>query len=326
MTVPRPFLDLLRRVQRIRGRGELPGHADRVRGMAAALAAEGAGAEAIAALAARVGAALVRRLVGLFEAERGAAPAPFAWLALGSEARREQPLPTDQDHALALASGDEAWAAALAERLRLDLEAAGLPPCPGGLTADRWRASLDAWCGRVAGWMEEPEPEGVLAAAALADARPVAGRLRVDPLRAALARAPGHPRFLRELARAALAFRPPPALLVRLGAARAELERDAAAPLVLVARLYGLAARSPARGSCDRLADAAGAGLLDGELAAAAAGAFRAVAGLRLRAGLRGASGPLDLAALRREERETVLSALGTVRRLQDRAAARFLG
>lgn len=326
---PAPFRALLRQLHRLSHRDEVRGHADRLRAMAAELAAGGADAFRIADLASRAGAALVRRLAALFEAERPA-PCPWAWLALGSEARREQPLPSDQDHALALGagSGAEEWGRALAERLERDLGAAGIPPCQGGLVASRWTAELPAFCRRIQGCLEEPEPRALLLAAALADARRIAGRLGVGPLGATLARAPDHPRFLRELAWAALEFRPPPPALVRLEIVRLELERRALAPLVLLARVYGLAAGSPARGTCARLEAAAQAGLLGTDAAGAASAAFRFLLGLRLRAELAAGSpaGPIELRSLARADRDAAVQALAAVRRLQERAEHRFLG
>ena len=323
---PPPFRSLLREVHRIAHRGEVRGHAERVRAMAAALSAEGADALRVADLSARIAAALVRRLASLFEAEHPA-PAPWAWLALGSEARREQPLPTDQDHALAFApaSGAAAWARALAERLGEDLEAAGLPPCAGGLVASRWHAELGTWCRRLEAWMDDPEPQAVLSAATLADVRRIAGRLDLGSLEAALARAADHPRFLRELARAALQFRPPASVLVRLGLA--ELDRAAVAPAILLARVYGLAARSPARGTCARLRAARDAGLLGGDAADAAAAAFRFLVELRFRNDLRAgkAAGSLRLGPLPPREREGTLRAVRAILQLRERAAHRFL-
>ncbi len=55
--------------------------------------------------------ALTGRLIELAFAEIGEPPVPWAWLALGSEARHEQALHTDQDHALAYDPGDRPDAA-----------------------------------------------------------------------------------------------------------------------------------------------------------------------------------------------------------------------
>ncbi|HET6437676.1 MAG TPA: DUF294 nucleotidyltransferase-like domain-containing protein [Anaeromyxobacter sp.] len=290
------------------------------------MAAGGAGAEELGRLAARLQDALVRRMATLHRRERGPPPAPWAWLVLGSAGRREQPLPTDQDHALVVA-GDpaDAWYASLAERVEGGLRQAGLPPCPGGMTAQRWRARIGDWCDLVGGALEDPEPAAILLAAALADGRRVAGPLDPAPLRLALSRAPAHPRFLREIFRASLAFFPPSTMRLRLGGTL-ELGREALAPLVFLARGYGLAAGTAATGTCDRLRAAEAAGLLGGKLAFASAEAFRFLAALRLRTALEAEAptGRVALRALSAEDRRGLLSALAAARRLRAQAALRF--
>jgi hypothetical protein len=69
------------------------------------------------------------------EAALGPAPCPDALLVLGSGARRESTLRTDQDHALVVADGAppgaDGWFAALAEHLAATQEQCGLVRCPG---------------------------------------------------------------------------------------------------------------------------------------------------------------------------------------------------
>lgn len=48
--------------------------------------------------------ALVRKIIALWIEQLGSAPVGFAWLELGSYARYEQVLRTDQDHALVFES------------------------------------------------------------------------------------------------------------------------------------------------------------------------------------------------------------------------------
>ena len=73
--------------------------------------------------------AATRRLLELGMAEHGEPSFPWAWLALGSAARQEQAIRTDQDHALAF-EGDpdaaDASLAPLAEFVTAGLEAAGI--------------------------------------------------------------------------------------------------------------------------------------------------------------------------------------------------------
>ena len=93
--------------------------------------------------------AFTRRLLGFAVADLGDAPTAWAWLALGSEARLEQALHTDQDHALAYDPGDltteelDPYFAQLAERVTSGIET---PPGSRAATAMRWpciRGSVD---------------------------------------------------------------------------------------------------------------------------------------------------------------------------------------
>ena len=325
---PPAFRALLRQALRISGGGALVEHSRGARELAAALAGAGRDPLAIAELMARLGDALVRRLVALHLSERGPPPAPFAWLALGSAGRREQPLPGEQDHALVVddtaGQGELSWFRALAARVEEGLEAAGHPPCRGGIAASRLALRRADWCARVRGAVGHPGPEELLEVAVLLDGRRVAGRLGLAPLRAALLAGAESPRFLRELVRAALAFPVPSPRRPRAGrrGLRIDLKRQALAPLVVLARCYGLAARCPVPGTSARLEAARAAGLLGADIAGPAAGALRLLLGLRLRQELGrepAADPPLGVA-----EAQAVLPALRAIRQLQERAANRF--
>ncbi len=323
---------VLRRVERLASREGLAGYAATVAEMAAALLAGGLDALRIAALVARLNDALVARIVRLAEAELGPAPAPWAWLALGSEGRAEQTLLTDQDNALVHADGtDPAWYVAFADRVNGDLEAAGFPRCTGGIMARRWTAPVSDWAGWFAGWIDAPSPDALLHAGIFFDFRRVAGGLDLAPLDAALATAPRKPPFLRFLAKAALEFRPPPALLLRLkGSSSVDLKAHGIAPVVFLARCFGLELGGAPRGTLARLEAAVRAGHLAEGAYAEAAEAYRFLVGLRLRVQLRrlAAGGPAasavapgDLGAL---ERTRLKDALRAVRALQDAGALHF--
>ena len=323
------FRSLLRQALRVSGADALAPLSRMVKELVADLAAAGCDPLEVAGLSARLGDALVRRLVGLHLIEQGPPPAPFAWLSLGSAGRREQPLPGEQDHALVVGDqaqeGDLGWYRSLAARVEEGLAAAGHPPCPGGIAAGRLLRRRAEWCARVREAVAEPGPTGLLEVAVLLDGRRVAGRLGLAELRAALLAGAENPRFLRELARAALAFpvaapRRPPA---GRRALRFDLKRQALAPLVVLARCYGLAARCPEPGTSDRLEAARAAGLLGADVAGPARGALRLLLGLRLRQDLTRApaAGALDLSSA---EARAILPALRTIRRLQRRAANRF--
>ncbi len=326
---------VLRRVERLSGRDSLPGYAATVTEMASALLGGGLDATVIAGFVARLNDALLERIVRMAESEMGPAPAPWAWVALGSEGRMEQTLLTDQDNALVHAGEGAESAAffqAFAERLNADLEAAGFPRCPGGYMARGWTAPISEWTRRFAGWIDAPSPEALLRAGIFFDFRRVAGTLDLAPLEAILADAPTKPVFLRFLAKAALEFRPPPTLLLRLKGASStvDLKAHGIAPVVFLARCYGLELGGRGRNTLSRVEAAAKAGALSEGVFADVSEAYRFLVGLRLRLQLRSlaegkpAASGVPLAELGAVERSRLKDSLRAVRAFQEAGALHF--
>ncbi|MFT3917719.1 MAG: DUF294 nucleotidyltransferase-like domain-containing protein [Anaeromyxobacteraceae bacterium] len=327
-------VELLRRVAALPSRERLGGHGAAVADMASGLQAGGLDAATIAGFVARVNDALLHRILRWAEADLGPPPAPFAWIVFGSEGRAEQTLLTDQDNALVYddAARAPAWFHALAERVVEDLAAAGFPPCPGGYMATNHCAPRAAWLERFRAWIDAPTPAALLESGVFMDFRRAAGSLDLAPLEAVLGEGGRNLPFLRFLARSALDFRPPSALVLRLRgeASVVDLKREAIAPVVFLARCYALEAASPARATLERLEAATRAGLLDRDVAEAASEAFRFLLGLRLRrqldAAARGTPGSaqVPLADLTPIERARLKDGLRAVRSLQEAAQFHF--
>jgi CBS domain-containing protein len=326
---------ILRGIERLAGPEGLPGYGARVAEMASALVAGRLEVSTVAGFVARLNDALVRRILRWAEDELGPPPAPYAWVAFGSEGRMEQTLLTDQDNALVYADEGEAargWYAALAARVNAHLEAAGFPRCPGGYMATRWHGPVSEWASRFAGWIDYPQPQALLEASIFFDYRRVAGELPLDPLDAVVASSPGKAAFLRFLARAALEFRPPPSLLLRLrgDASELDLKLQGISPIVFLARCYALECGAPARNTLERLEACARAGGIDREVQENVAEAYRFLLGLRLRlqlamlAGGRPATNRVALAALSAIERARLKEAFRIVRGWQERASFHF--
>jgi CBS domain-containing protein len=324
-------LAVLRHVERLPGREALPGYADQVASMASALVAARLDAAVIAGFVARLNDVLTHRLLRWAEAELGDPPAPYAWLVFGSEGRMEQTLLTDQDNALVYADeggGRREWFQALAERVNADLEAAGFPPCSGGHMARHEHGTLSEWRSRLDACVDEPRPHE---AELYFDLRRVGGRLDVSSLEAPIARARRSGIFLHLLAREALAFSPPGALVLRLrgDASTVNLKLHGLVPIVFLARVHALEAGSTARSTPERLEAAARAGLLGEELAAEIGEAFRFLLALRLRVQLRarGGDAPADrasLAELTPVERSRLKDAFRAIKSWQDVAAHHY--
>jgi CBS domain-containing protein len=240
---------------------------------------------------------VTERLLHLGIDELGDPPASWAWLALGSAARREQALRTDQDHALAWEGGsrDEAdhYFAALAERVVTGLEAIGIARCKGNTMATNaeLRRPLNEFGARFRAWIEEPSLEHSVLASTGFDFRWVTGPLDAEPiLNAALREARGYPGFGRLLARRALDLRPPTGFFRNLvveargeHAGRLDVKHGGITTITNLARAFGLRAGAAAKGTLARLDAAVAAGKGDPALLSDLRQAFRYLWDIRLK-------------------------------------------
>ncbi|HJC61631.1 MAG TPA: CBS domain-containing protein [Candidatus Dietzia intestinigallinarum] len=244
--------------------------------------------------------AATRRLLVLAEDELGSPPVPYCWVGLGSQARGEMGVASDQDNALVLADdaatvpGGDEYFAALAERVCGGLDRAGFPLCPGEVMASNpaWRHTTSGWMRRVADWVGAPEPEPMVHAQVFFDIRAVHGdRALLEPIRRdMLARARANARFQAHLARIACEWQPPLGFFRGLVVARRgeyrntlEIKAGGIAPVVQIARLHALAAGADEVATLDRLDAAAVAGVVARGDAENLAEAFRFLRGLAYR-------------------------------------------
>jgi len=291
--VSSPLL-LLGQIRRIDSLGHLDllrTHQGRVAAAAASLVAESVEPVHIPAVVTSLNDALTGRLLRLAEAALGPPPCRYAWLELGSAGRSEQTLAGDQDSAIVYETESpaaDAYFAALARRVTDALTVAGFPPCPGGHMATNLCRSLAQWQAVCRRWADSPDPGSLVEAEVFLDFRPVHGQLSMQPLESLLLTLGTRRTFLAQLARAATSFEPP---LGRLGRLRPtegflDVKTHGTAPIVLLARLYAVAAGSWARTTPGRLAAAADAGALSRDSAAGLTDAYDLLTRLRLRAQL----------------------------------------
>jgi len=241
--------------------------------------------------------ALTRRLLELAVAEAGESEAEFAWLALGSQARREAMPSSDVDSAIV-------WFGELSEdRVRPHLIAvgrkvvAGLQAC--GLRADAHGAtasdslfvrSLASWQRAVRSWIADPTQEkALILVSVLVDSRPVWGLHMGTPVADTFRLAPGNPALLRLLARFALAHRPPTGFFRGLVVehtgehrGRLDLKQGGVIPIVALARWAGIAAGVTSASTNERLRAAGAAGALSAADAHTLRDAFELINSLRL--------------------------------------------
>jgi CBS domain-containing protein len=209
--------DLGTAIRSARDLGTLREAGSDIRAFASTLLSQGVQARQLTRLISRLNDALTGRLLELVALRHQLDLRHACWLAAGSEGREEQTIATDQDNGLLLdddeAAGDRPRWLAFAGEVNRALEDCGAPLCRGGVMASnpQWCLVADEWRARFRQWIARGEGEDLLDASIWLDFRVLAGRPELAaglrPAIGALVRQ--HPRFLRQLAGAALRNRVP---------------------------------------------------------------------------------------------------------------------
>ena len=224
---------------------------------------------------------VTRQLLRIAEAELGTPPCAYAWVAMGSQGRREQSANSDQDNALILDTGDrdtddagreiDEYFAALATIVCDGLNACGYVYCPGDVMASnpKWRQPLARWKRYFQQWITVPEEKALMHASIFFDLRCVGGRpALVETLREDIReQARGNELFLTLMAKNATTYQPPLGffrqfVLERSGEHknRLDLKKHGIMPIVEIARIRALAAGAMRAGTRKRLLAAADGG------------------------------------------------------------------
>jgi CBS domain-containing protein len=317
------------------------------------LAGEGASAFDIGRIVAELNDRLVRRTLSLMvarlEAEgHGRPPLPYAWLAAGSEGRREQTLKTDQDNGLVyqdpapeLAAGAAAYFGRLAAATGEALVRLGFPLCDGGFMASNreWCQPEAVWRGYFETWMEMPRPEQVLRASLFFDLRPIAGdeQLGRDLWQWVCRRMPSQALFLSYMARGALERHVPLGFFGGFVVERSGTHKDAfdlkargVFPMTQGMRVLALSLGVSDTNTLDRLRAAAEGGLLGPDEAEELGDAYEVISRLRLNhqlACLDAGQPPdnfIDPKTLRKSDRVLLKQAFKALAHLQRLLADRF--
>jgi CBS domain-containing protein len=246
--------------------------------------------------------ALTRRLLELALPRHEPIGAEFAWLALGSQARRE-PLPSsDIDSAIVWFDDDDGAAGRQREiRARLvglagevteGLRACGLRTDENGVNADAepFVRSVSSWQHVARSWIADPTQEkALILSSVLVDSRPVWGVHTGTPVSDTFRLATQYPTLLRLLARFALSHRPSARLFRGLvvestGEHRGtvDLKRGGLVPIQDLARWGAISAGVTSAPTAARLQAAGDAGTLAPEDAHTLRDAFELINNVRL--------------------------------------------
>ncbi|MDX1552575.1 MAG: putative nucleotidyltransferase substrate binding domain-containing protein [Marinobacter sp.] len=230
---------------------------------------EDANSHMIGSAMAGIGRSFSQRLLELGEEKLGPPPVPYCFMALGSMARDEQLVVTDQDNAMVLddsfdpAQHDE-YFLALAKFVSDGLAECGYTYCTGDIMAtnQKWRQPLKVWKEYFADWTDNPKAEALLNSNIFFDLDGIFGRTEyTEELKAFIAqRASNSQRFLAMLARNALNRTPPlgffRTFVMEEGGKQAKtfnLKRRGTAPVSDLIRVHSLACGSKAQNTFNRL-------------------------------------------------------------------------
>ncbi|MCP5078197.1 MAG: cyclic nucleotide-binding/CBS domain-containing protein [Psychromonas sp.] len=225
-----------------------------------------------------IGKSFKQRLLELAEEQLGQPPVPYCFLALGSMARDEQLIVTDQDNALIVDNSyDEnkhgEYFIKLSNFVCDGLATCGYSYCSGDIMATNpeYRKTQSQWEECFTDWIDNPNPQALLNCSIFFDLTGVFGRVKwADQLNAfILRRTKKNNRFLACLARNALNRKPPLGFFKDFVMEKdgrhnnsINLKRRGTAPLADLIRIHALAIGSQSQNSFDRLEDIIEAGIL----------------------------------------------------------------
>lgn len=255
-------------------REELKDAYRRAAAVAARFLDRGSSAREVQQLLTSIADAIARRLAELAMDELGPAPVPYAFVAVGSQARREMGPASDQDNALVLDNSyNEAehgeYFRRFTEYICLGLDDAGQVLCPGEMMASmrQWRMTEDEWNTTFHTWITAPESQALLNAQIFFDFRCLFGdeemAQRVHDNAVVSAR--GSKRLHAHLAALATRREPPIGffrgfVVERSGeyADTLDVKKGGTAAVVQMARLYAILAGATDVGTQERIQASAG--------------------------------------------------------------------
>ncbi len=321
------------RVARAGSREELVAAAGEINGLVRTLHQNGARMQYLAELVSVLNQRLMSRLFEFcFEP---ALRERVCLVVMGSEGRGEQLLKTDQDNGLLLGAGlADADVVAAARAYSEGLAAMGYPPCPGEVMVSnpKWRGDARAWIERVTSLRGDTSAEGLMRAAIMLDAQPVAGDESLfEPVRDALLALGRDALWLHQFVLPAVEFHTPLTLFGGLrGGSRVDLKKGGIFPVVHGVRVMAVERGLRCTSTFDRIDALSAQGALSAELGTDLRQAFAIM--LRLRLGQQldalregeAATNEVRIGQMRRLDRDLLRDALRIVKDFQSFLSARY--
>ncbi len=285
--------------------------------------------------------AVIRLSEERMKREVGPPPTDYCWINMGSAARHEQTLRTDQDNAIIYEDPPEEEEASadgyfeqLAEYAVEGLFACGFAKCRGDVMATnpKWRRSLSAWVEAIQTWTRSYDPEDTRNLTILLDFRPVWGNMTLatrfwEEIFSAFQASPSARHML---TKDDLQYKLPLSFLGSFVTEKSEphkneidLKKSGSAHIVNGVRIFALENRITEPSTLGRLDQLAGMGAMEAEDAELFGASFEAIMMLRIRENMKkfGNDKPADnyVAPDRLSKREKMIlkDALSSVGQLQ---------
>jgi CBS domain-containing protein len=269
---------MVRSIFQMNSLDELKAHAEKLPAVFVRMVREDANSHMIGSAISVIGRSFKQRLLEMAEEQFGPPPVPYCFLALGSMARDEQLIYTDQDNALVLAdryseSEHGAYFEKLAKFVSDGLNECGYTYCDGNVMASNpeWRKTRSGWKEHFASWIDDANPQALLNGSIFFDLDGVWGRTQwAEELRRFITHRTRNNRlFLASLARNALNRTPPLGffkdfVMEKDGQHKdsINIKRRGTAPLTDVIRVHALAVGAMSSNSFERLDDVIESGIL----------------------------------------------------------------
>jgi len=173
---------LMRQIEMAEHSDELIQYSRKTRGIVKVLEQSGAKTRNITRIITSVTDALTKKFIDMAVQEAGPPPAPFSFIAMGSEGRGEQTLATDQDNGIIYQDATDEkieetqnYFLSLGQRVNDWLNQAGYNYCMGDVMAgnSEWCQPISRWKAKVKDWVVNPQPKAVLDVSIFVDFRSV---------------------------------------------------------------------------------------------------------------------------------------------------------
>ncbi len=350
--LPRPNenlpADLIREIQNSKSSGHIIHTLNRQGGMVKEMMLANIPSHTIRQAVCTIFEATMRRFIQLTIDQLNTPQVEFTWLTLGSNARHEMTLFSDQDNALIFDNQPPEQLESirlhflkLADRVCTLLDRAGYPFCPGGIMAvnPTWCLTLDEWKKRFTDRIESALKESILDIHTIFDIRCLYGsETLAEALKQHMISATNnHPEFLLHFARNCLSYQPPLNVFGRIrteeqNGIRAINIKDCIIPIVNFARIYALKNGITAPATVQRLEQLKQRNLIQGDTCRDMLATFEQLWRLRFynqiicHEDLRRVNDELDIDKLADSERQALREALARISIFQTRLSYDFLG